>query len=94
MLRQPLLHAIVIAHAGIQNPHEEQQRSGSRWLMIYLGLLEINETYEVTDDALIIRNVMRPWAPKKTFDWGRVTRLDVMVKRPDGSDDDVTLWNT
>ena len=25
-------------------------------LMIYSGLLEINETYEVTDDALIVRN--------------------------------------
>src|SRR5215204_3255488 len=38
-------------------------------LMIYVGLLELNETYEVTDDALLIRNPMRPWAPKKTFDW-------------------------
>ena len=60
-------------------------------LLIYIGLLEINETYEVTDDALIVRNAMRPWAPRKTFDWGRVTRLDVMVKRADARDADVTM---
>ena len=60
-------------------------------LMIYIGLLDINETYEVTDDALIVRNAMRPWAPRKTFDWARVTRLDVVVKRADARDDDVTM---
>ena len=60
-------------------------------LLIYSGLLEINETYEVTEDALIIRNVMRPWALQKTFDWGRVTRLDVVVNRTEGKDDDVLM---
>jgi hypothetical protein len=61
-------------------------------LLIYIGLLDLYETYEVTDEALIVRNPMRPWAPKKTFDWGRVTRLDVVVKRA-GTDDanDVTM---
>jgi hypothetical protein len=60
-------------------------------LLIYVGLLEINETYEVTDDALIVRNVMRPWAPRKTFDWPRVTRLDVVVKRAEARDNDVEM---
>jgi len=60
-------------------------------LMIYSGLLEINETYEVTDNALIIRNAMRPWAPRKTFDWARVNRLDVEVKRAEGGDKDVIM---
>ena len=60
-------------------------------LLIYVGLLELNETYEVTDDALIIRNPMRPWAPKKTFDWARVNRLDVVVKRAEGEDDDLKM---
>lgn len=60
-------------------------------LLIYSGALEINETYEITDDALIIRNVMRPWAPRKTFAWERVNRLDVVVKRAEGGDDDVTM---
>lgn len=60
-------------------------------LLIYSGLIDINETYEVTDDALIVRNVMRPWAPRKTFDWGRVTRLDVVVKRAEARDDDVVM---
>lgn len=60
-------------------------------LLIYLGLLEINETYEVTDDALIVRNVMRPWAPRKTFDWPRVTRLDIVVKRAEARDNDIEM---
>lgn len=60
-------------------------------LFIYMGLLEQNETYEVTDEALIVRNPLRPWALKKTFDWGRVTRLDVTVNRPDGKPEDVTM---
>ena len=60
-------------------------------LMIYSGLVDINETYIVTDDALIIRNAMRPWAPQKTFDWGRVTRMDVVVKRSEGSPEDVVM---
>jgi hypothetical protein len=60
-------------------------------LMIYAGALDINETYEVTDDALIIRNVLRPWAPRKTWDWGRVNRLDIVVKRAEGRDQDVVM---
>jgi hypothetical protein len=60
-------------------------------LLIYGGLIDINETYEVTDDALIIRNVMRPWAPRKTFDWARVNRFDVVVHRADARDSDVTM---
>jgi hypothetical protein len=30
---------VLNAVAGIRKPHEEQQRSGSRWLMIYLDLM-------------------------------------------------------
>ena len=60
-------------------------------LLIYIGLLEVNETYEVTEDALIVRNVMRPWALRKTFDWPRVTRLDVVVKRTDARDQDIEM---
>jgi hypothetical protein len=60
-------------------------------LLIYSGLLELNETYEITDEALVIRNAMRPWAPRKTFGWARVNRLDVVVKRAEGEDDDVTM---
>jgi hypothetical protein len=60
-------------------------------LFIYLGLLEINETYEVTDDALIVHNALRPLTPRKTFDWGGVNRLDVVVKRAEGKDDDLTM---
>lgn len=60
-------------------------------LLIYSGLLQINETYIVTDDALVIRNVMRPWALQKTFDWGRVNRFDVVVKRAEAQDQDIEM---
>lgn len=60
-------------------------------LLIYIGLLDLYETYEVTDEALIVRNPMRPWAPKKTFDWARVNRLDVVVKRTDAQDSDMEM---
>ena len=60
-------------------------------LFIFSDLRDINETYEVTDDALIIRNVLRIWAPRKTWDWGHITRLDVVVKRPDAREQDVIM---
>jgi hypothetical protein len=60
-------------------------------LFIYSGLLDMNETYEVTDEALIIRNPWRIWAAKRTWDWARVNRLDVVVKRREAEDRNVVL---
>jgi hypothetical protein len=53
--------------------------------------MDMSETYEVTDEALIIRNPLRFWAPRRTWDWGRVNRLDVVVKRRDAKPNDVIL---
>ena len=60
-------------------------------LFIYGGLMDMNETYEVTDEALIIRNPLRIWAARRTWDWARVNRLDVVVKRRDAEDRDLVL---
>ena len=52
-------------------------------LLIYAGLVDIYETFEVTDDALIIRNVMRPWSSGKSWDWEQISRLEVIVRKKD-----------
>lgn len=54
-------------------------------LFIYSGLIDVYNIYEVTEDALIIHNVFKPWSARRTWDWGRINRLDVVVKRADGS---------
>lgn len=53
-------------------------------LFIYGGLLDVNNIYEVTDEALIIRNPFKIWSARRTWDWGRINRVDVVVKRTDG----------
>lgn len=60
-------------------------------LFIYTGLLDMNQTFEVTDDALIVRNAMRPWAAPKVYDWAYVHRLDVVVKRIDARPEDAVM---
>ena len=60
-------------------------------MLIYGGLMDINETYEITDEALIIRNPLRFWTPRKTWAWDRIPRLDVVVKRREAADRDLML---
>lgn len=60
-------------------------------LFVYGGLLDVNETYEVTDEALIIRNSLRIWASRRTWEWSRVNRLDIVVKRRQAENRDMTL---
>ncbi len=60
-------------------------------LLIYGGLMDMYTTYEVTQDALIIRNPLRLWQMRRTWDWGRVNRLDVVVKRNGARERDVVL---
>ena len=60
-------------------------------LFIYAGLMDMNQTFEVTDEALVVRNAMRPWAAPKVFDWAHLHRLDVVVKRIDGRLEDAVM---
>jgi hypothetical protein len=60
-------------------------------LFIYIGLLDGAETFEVTDDALIIKNPLRPFNSKKVWPWKDVKRMDVIVKHRDARDEDAML---
>jgi hypothetical protein len=60
-------------------------------LFVYIGLMDLYQSYEVTDDALIIRNPMRPWAATKVYDWAHVHRLDLVVKRNEALTEDVEM---
>ena len=60
-------------------------------LFLYIGLMDLYQTYEVTDEALIIHNPMRPWAATKVFDWGHLYRLDVLVKRNEPQPEDIEM---
>jgi hypothetical protein len=60
-------------------------------LFIYIGLMDIYQTYEVTDEGLVIRNPMRPWAATKLFDWAHLHRLDIVVKRVDAAYEDAEI---
>ncbi len=61
-------------------------------LMIYSNLLEMNETYTLTDEALTVTNPMRFWGAKRTWEWKHINRMDLTVKRNDPSADDVEVF--
>jgi hypothetical protein len=52
-------------------------------LLIYIGLLDVYETYEITDDVLIIDNVLRPWGRRKEWAWSQINRMDIVIRRRD-----------
>lgn len=60
-------------------------------LLLYGNLLDQYQTYEVTDEALIIKNPLRPWGGSKVWDWAHVHRLDVVVKRAEAEQEDAML---
>lgn len=60
-------------------------------LFLYGNLLDIYQTYEVTDEALIIKNPLRPWGATKVWDWAHLHRMDVVVKRAEAELDDAVM---
>jgi len=50
-------------------------------LLLYSNLLDLYETYTVTDEGLTIKNPLRPWGATKVWDWAHINRVDVLVKR-------------
>jgi hypothetical protein len=60
-------------------------------LLIYTGLIDALATYEVTEDALVIRDVMRPWNSTRTWNWAYVSRLDVVTHRKDRRPSDAKM---
>lgn len=60
-------------------------------LLIYAGVLDAYETYTVTEDALLIRNPLRFWDSSKTWHWGNIHRMDIVVNRPEAQPRDVEM---
>jgi hypothetical protein len=60
-------------------------------MLVYSGLLDLNETYTVTDEGLEIKNVMTPWDYRKMWEWAYINRLDIKVKRAGGTAQDRVL---
>ncbi len=54
-------------------------------LLLYLQLTEMTEEYEITDEALVIRNPIRFWGRTYTWPWDAINRLDVVVKKTEGA---------
>lgn len=60
-------------------------------LFIYGSLLDVYQSYEVTDNTLIISNPIRFLLPTKVWQWANVQRLDVTVRRTDAEYQDATI---
>ena len=60
-------------------------------LLILTGLLDIYQTYEVTDNSLVIRNKIRFWSQGKVWDWAEISRLEVAVGKKDRRPQDAML---
>lgn len=52
-------------------------------LLLYGNLIDVYQFYEVTDEALIVRNPVRFLQATKVWTWGNVQRMDLIVKRAD-----------
>lgn len=60
-------------------------------LFIYNALIEMYQTYKVTDEALIIDTPWRPVERHKVFDWPHLHRVDVFVKRNEPKPEDIVM---
>jgi len=60
-------------------------------LLLYGHIIDYSTTYEVTDDALIVRSPLRFWSMKQIMDWGHIKRMNVVVERVEAKEEDATL---
>lgn len=60
-------------------------------LLIYAGMLDNFRVFEVQEDALIIKDDFRPWGRLKIWDWERLNRLDIVVKKPNAMAKDIEM---
>lgn len=59
--------------------------------LLYTNLLEIFEVFIVREDALVIRNPYRLWAMTKVWEWTKIERVDIWVRRFDPTLENVYL---
>ena len=60
-------------------------------LMLYSNLLEMNETYTLTDESLTVTNPLRFWGMKRAWSWANIRRMDTVIKRNDPIAEDVKV---
>jgi len=60
-------------------------------LLLYGHLIDLSTTYEVTDDALIVRSPLRFWNFGRTMGWSFIKRLNVVVERAEATPEDTGL---
>jgi len=60
-------------------------------LLLYGHIIDYFTTYEVADDALIVRSPLRFWNIKQSMDWEHIKRLYVVVDRREAGAEDATL---
>lgn len=60
-------------------------------LLIFAGMIDIYKSFEVTGEALIIRDPMRPWNRRKVWRWEFIRRLEIHVSRKDWRASNATM---
>lgn len=60
-------------------------------LLLFTNLLEMFEHFIVRDDALVIRSPFRLWARRKVWEWSKIKRIDIWVRRFDPTYENVYL---
>ena len=60
-------------------------------LLLYGHIIDYSTTYEVTDEALIVRSPVRFWNLQRTMDWGHIKRMNVVVGRVEAEAEDATV---
>jgi hypothetical protein len=60
-------------------------------LLFYGHLIDMSTTYEVTDDALIVRSPLRFWSFGRSMGWSFIKRLNVVVERAEATEEDAGL---
>lgn len=60
-------------------------------LLLYGHLIDLGTVYEVSEQGLEIRSPLRFWALSRRWDWGHITRLELIVGRMEATENDVVM---
>lgn len=60
-------------------------------LLFYGHLIDMSTTYEVTDEALIVRSPLRFWSFGRSMGWSFIKRMNVVVERAEATEVDAGL---
>lgn len=60
-------------------------------LLIYNHLIDYTTTYEVTEEALILKAPFLPWRMKRVWPWAQINKLELVVGRTEARAEDVEM---